>query len=43
MLSSFTTSPKHHNKLKVGETTEEFIQEARGELQQQKKELDEGR
>jgi len=43
ILSSFTTSIRHKNKLKVGDTTEEFIQESREELQQQKKELDKDR
>ncbi len=43
ILSNFTTSPRHHNKLKVGDTTEEFIKEARHELQQQKKEFDKDR
>ena len=42
-LTSFTTMPAHINKQKVGEVTEEFIDDARQELKQQKQEMDKNR
>jgi len=38
-LTSFSTRPAHKAPTRVGDTTEEFIQDARNELHQQKKEL----
>ena len=43
VLSSFTTSGKHITKIKVGCVTEDFIDDARQELHQQKKDLDNNR
>jgi len=44
VLTSFTATNKNiSNKIKVGQTTEEFIQDARQELSQQKDELDKNR
>ena len=40
LLTNFTTSsPKKRGKRKVGEITEEFIQEATADLKQQKKDM----
>tara|TARA_R100001594_G_scaffold131973_1_gene171929 strand:+ start:1722 stop:1970 length:249 start_codon:yes stop_codon:yes gene_type:complete len=40
VLSTFTTTKKVGHRSVVGETTEEFIKEAREDLKQQKRELD---
>ena len=40
VLTSFTTANKSAVKPKVGQITEEFIQEARGDLQKQKETLE---
>ena len=43
LLTNFLTSKKSNKKQKVGELTEEFIEDSRRELTQQKKELDKER
>jgi len=43
LLNTFTTPTKRTTKQKVGEVTEEFIQDARKELKQQKHKLDKDR
>tara|TARA_Y100000296_G_scaffold81447_1_gene108646 strand:+ start:17329 stop:17475 length:147 start_codon:yes stop_codon:yes gene_type:complete len=44
VLTSFTATNKNiSNKTKVGQVTEEFIQDARQELNQQKDKLDKNR
>lgn len=40
LLTAFSTSMKKTTKAKVGQTTEEFIQDAREELKKQKDILD---
>ena len=42
-LTSFTTAPAQKRPTRVGDTTEEFIQEARTDLHKQKKELKDNR
>jgi len=42
-LTSFSTAPRPSGPARVGETTEEFIQDARTELHKQKKELKDNR
>ena len=43
LLTKFTTDRKQSSKPKTGELTEEFIQDARQELDQQKQDLDKNR
>jgi len=43
LLTKFTTARKQSSKPKTGELTEEFIQDARQELDQQKQDLDKNR
>jgi hypothetical protein len=42
-LTTFTTSSRAKKKEKVGTVTEEFIEEARGDLKKQHAALDKGR
>ena len=43
LMTNFTTSNKSNKKQKVGNLTEEFIEDSRQELQQQKNELNKDR
>ena len=43
MLTTFSTKKKGTKKNKVGQTTEQFIEDSRNELKQQKNKLDKDR
>ena len=43
LITTFTTKPSRTTKVRTGHITEEFIQEARHDLKQQKKDLSDGK